>query len=117
MEDMEEQEKKTVDLRDNYPKFKPEMKKTYTILMPTMLPYHFEVLQHVFEQEGYRVEVLENSSRAVIDEGLKHVHNDACFPALCVIGQFIAALKRGKYDLNPTAVLMTPPGGGCLATN
>lgn len=114
---MKDKEKKVVDLTEDYPKFRQEMKSTYTILIPTMLPYHFEVLQHVFELEGYHVEVLTNSSRAVIDEGLKHVHNDACFPALCVVGQFIDALKSGKYDVNHTAVLMTQTGGGCRASN
>lgn len=111
------EEKKTVDYKEEYPKFNWEECDKYTILIPTMLPYHFEVLQHVFETEGYHLEVLTNSSRAVIDEGLKHVHNDACFPALCVIGQFIDALKSGKYDLNHTAVCMTQTGGGCRASN
>ena len=114
---MENTEKKTVDLRDDYPRFKPEMKENYTILIPTMLPYHFEVLEHVFEKNGYHVVLLKNTTRAVIDEGLKHTHNDTCFPALCVIGQFIDALKSGKYDVNRTAVIMTQTGGGCRASN
>ncbi len=114
---MEETQKKTIDYKEDYPKFNWEERDKYTILIPTMLPYHFEVLQHVFETEGYHLEVLTNSSRAVVDEGLKHVHNDACFPALCVIGQFIDALKSGKYDLNHTAVCMTQTGGGCRASN
>ncbi|MBR0340632.1 MAG: 2-hydroxyacyl-CoA dehydratase, partial [Alistipes sp.] len=46
------------------------------------------------------------------DEGLKYVHNDACYPALCVIGQFMCALKSGKYDPDKTAVLITQSGGG-----
>jgi len=110
-------EKPTVDLTDNYPKFDKSRKNEYTILMPTMLPYHFEVLQHVFEMGGYHVVTLKNTSRSVIDEGLKHVHNDACFPLICVVGQFIDALKSGKYDLNHTAVLMSQTGGGCRASN
>ena len=60
---------------------------------------------------------MHNDSRAVIDEGLKHVHNDACFPALCVIGQYVNALKTGEYDLDKTAVLITQSGGGCRASN
>ncbi len=93
------------------------MKKDYTILVPDMLPWHFDLLVHVMRQEGYKVEVLHNDSRAVIDEGLKHVHNDACFPALCVIGQYVNALKTGEYDLDKTAVLITQSGGGCRASN
>ncbi len=111
------QEKNTVDYTDDYPVFTSAMKKDYTILVPDMLPWHFELLIHVMRQEGYRVELLKNDTRAVIDEGLKHVHNDACFPALCVIGQYIDALKSGKYDVDKTAVLITQSGGGCRASN
>ena len=52
-----------------------------------------------------------------IDFGLKYVNNDACYPALIVVGQVLKALKSGKYDLDKTAVLITQTGGGCRATN
>lgn len=109
--------KKTVDYTDGYPTFSPEMKATHTILIPNMLPWHFEIICHVLRQRGYRVELLKNETRAVIDEGLKHVHNDTCYPALCVIGQYIDALKSGNYDLNRTAVMISQSGGGCRASN
>ena len=105
------------DFTCGYPVFTPEMKATHTILIPDMLPWHFDLLVHVMRREGYKVEVLHNEGRAVIDEGLKHVHNDSCFPALCVIGQYLDALKRGKYDPARTAVLITQSGGGCRASN
>ena len=107
----------TVDFSDPYPVFTEEMKKDYTVLIPDMLPWHFELLIHVMRLEGYRVDILHNEGREVIDEGLKHVHNDACFPALCVIGQYINALKSGKYDVDHTAVMITQSGGGCRASN
>ena len=113
----ENEKKKTVDYTDDYPKFAPEMKGTYTILVPDMLPYHFDIIKHIVGRRGYRMEVLKNDSRAVIDEGLKHVHNDTCYPALCVIGQYLDALKSGKYDVNHTAVMITQSGGGCRASN
>ena len=113
----ENEKKKTVDYTDDYPKFTPEMKGTYTILVPDMLPYHFDIIKHIVGRRGYRMEVLKNDSRAVIDEGLKHVHNDTCYPALCVIGQDLDALKSGKYDVNHTAVMITQSGGGCRASN
>ncbi len=112
----ENEKKKTVDYTDDYPKFTPEMKGTYTILVPDMLPYHFDIIKHIVGRRGYRMEVLKNDSRAVIDEGLKHVHNDTCYPALCVIGQYLDALKSGKYDVNHTAVMITQSGGGCRAS-
>ena len=52
-----------------------------------------------------------------VDYGLKYVNNDACYPALIVVGQMMKALKSGDYDLNKTALLITQTGGGCRATN
>lgn len=109
--------KTVVDYRESYPLFTKEMKKDYNILIPDMLPWHFELFAHAIRQEGYRCEVLHNEGRAVIDEGLKHMHNDMCFPALCVLGQYFDALKSGKYDLDKTAVLIIQTGGGCRASN
>ena len=63
------------------------------------------------------MEVLGSGGHAVAQEGLKYVHNDTCYPALLVIGQFINALKSGKYDLDHTALLITQTGGGCRASN
>lgn len=110
-------QKPTADFTRPYPVFTPAMKATHTILIPDMLPWHFDLLVHVMRRSGYRVEVLHNEGRAVIDEGLKHVHNDTCYPALCVIGQYLDALKSGKYDPDHTAVLITQSGGGCRASN
>lgn len=100
-----------------YTVFTEEMKKTHTILVPDMLPIHFKLLIAAFRAEGYKMELLRNDSRSVVDEGLKNVHNDACYPALLVIGQFMDALKSGKYDPDKTALLITQTGGGCRASN
>lgn len=97
--------------------FTPEMKKKHTILVPDMLPIHFKFLCNVFIQAGYKMEHLTNSGRAIIDAGLKYVHNDTCYPALLVIGQFIDALDSGKYDTHKVAALITQTGGGCRASN
>lgn len=97
--------------------FTEEMKQRHTILSPQMAPIHFELLQTGFQMYGYRVEVLPSVDKAAIDEGLKHVHNDACYPAIIVIGQLMKALQSGKYDLNNTSLILTQTGGGCRATN
>lgn len=89
----------------------------YTILAPNMLDIHFSLLINVFGQYGYKVELLKNDGRTVVDEGLKYVHNDTCYPALLVIGQLIDALNTGKYDPNKTALMITQSGGGCRASN
>ncbi len=101
----------------NYPRFTTEMKSTHTILFPQMAPVHFGMIAEIFRQDGYRIEVLENGGPEVAQEGLKYVHNDTCYPALLVIGQFIDALKSGRYDLDTTALLITQTGGGCRASN
>ena len=111
------EEVKTVDYTENYPKWKDEYNSTHKILVPDMLPWHFAIIEELLKQDGYDVEILKNDSRAVIDEGLKHVHNDTCYPCLCVVGQYIDALKSGKYDPDKTAVLITQSGGGCRASN
>ena len=69
-------EEKITDYTNDYPKWDKSMKKTHKILIPDMLSWHFLLIQEVIKLEGYDVEVLKNDSRAVIDEGLKHVHND-----------------------------------------
>ncbi len=98
-------------------KFTPEMKNTHTILIPDMLPIHFGLIMEIFRQSGYKMELLRTATRNVVDEGLKNVHNDTCYPALLVIGQFIDAIKSGKYDPDKTALLISQTGGGCRASN
>ena len=93
------------------------MAKEYTILIPMMCPIHFTLLKNVLINSKYRVELLENAGHSVVEEGLKYVHNDTCYPALLVIGQMIDALKSGKYDVHKTALIITQTGGGCRASN
>ncbi len=101
----------------NYPRFTPEMKKTHTILIPNMAPVQFRILAAAMEYAGYKCELLQNCGSEVAELGLKYVHNDTCYPALLVIGQFLDALNSGKYDLDHTALIITQTGGGCRASN
>jgi len=100
-----------------YPRFTPEMKKTHKILIPNMAPVQFRILAAALRYEGYNVELLGNCGSQVAEQGLKYVHNDTCYPALLVIGQFLDALNSGKYDLEHTALVITQTGGGCRASN
>ncbi|HBM99546.1 MAG TPA: 2-hydroxyglutaryl-CoA dehydratase [Ruminococcus sp.] len=97
--------------------FTKQMKKEYTILMPNMAPIHFRILQKVFTFYGYKSDLLETTGPEIAQTGLKYVHNDTCYPALLVIGQFIQALQSGKYDVHKTALMITQTGGGCRASN
>lgn len=97
--------------------FTEEMRKEYTILIPQMLPIHFALLEKIFNRNGYKMKLLTSTGRQIVDEGLRNVHNDTCYPALLVIGQMLDALKSGEYDLNKTALMITQTGGGCRASN
>lgn len=94
------------------------MKKDYTILVPTMLPMHFELIASVMRANEYNVEVLETKPTLQIAEmGLRYVHNDTCYPAILVIGQFLDAILSGKYDTHKIALIYFQTGGGCRASN
>ena len=97
--------------------FTEEMRKDYTILAPQMSPIHFQFIESALKPEGYNFEVLPAIDTSAIDEGLKYVNNDACYPSILVVGQMMKALTSGKYDLNKTALIITQTGGGCRATN
>lgn len=97
--------------------FTSKMKKTHTILAPQMSPLHFEFIEEATRACGYQLEVLPAIDQKGVEEGLKYVNNDACYPAIIVVGQIISALKSGKYDINHTSVIISQTGGGCRATN
>lgn len=97
--------------------FTKEMKREYTLLMPQMLPIHFSMLARCLEAHGYHVDMLTTRSHQIVDEGLKYVHNDTCYPAVLVIGQLIDAVKTGGYDPHKVGLLITQTGGGCRASN
>lgn len=97
--------------------FTKEMRQKHTILAPQMSPIHFQFIEEAFNASGYRIEVLPSVDKSAVDEGLKYVNNDACYPSIIVTGQLIEALKSGRYDLNNTSVMISQTGGGCRATN
>ena len=97
--------------------FTQEMRDEYTVIMPQMLPVHFAMIESVFRMSGLKAEILHTTHRGIVDEGLKYVHNDTCYPALLVIGQLLDAIKSGKYDPHKIALMITQTGGGCRASN
>ena len=97
--------------------FTKEMRENYTILCPQMSPIHFELLEPAFNAAGYHLVVPDVPARECVDVGLKFVNNDACYPSLIVVGQLMAAVKSGKYDMSKTAILISQTGGGCRASN
>ena len=105
-------------MEEKYVEFTKEMRdEGYTILCPTILPLHFEILINIFRNHGYNIKQLRNQNANVIAEGLRNTHNDTCYPALLVIGQFMDAIENEGYDPHKIALLMTQTGGGCRASN
>lgn len=97
--------------------FTEAMRETHTILIPQMLPIHFQFLETVFAAEGYKAVLLPNVDKEAIDLGLRYVNNDACFPAIVVIGQLLQAVRSGAFDPGKVALAISQTGGGCRATN
>ena len=104
-------------MEKNYVAFTEEMKKDYTILVPPMLPMHFKMIISVLRTYGYTLELLEDTGPHIADMGLKYVHNDTCYPAILMIGEFMNAILSGKYDPHKGAIIMFQTGGGCRASN
>lgn len=97
--------------------FTEQMKKDYTLLIPQMSPIHFQFIEVALQQEGYHAVMLPSVDKNAVEEGLRYVNNDACYPTIVTLGQVISELKSGKYDLDRTAVIMSQTGGQCRASN
>lgn len=97
--------------------FTSQMAENYTILCPQMLDIHFDILVDILRTEGINIEILPDVDSETIDQGLKYVNNDACYPSITVVGQMMKAVNSGKYDTNKIALLMTQTGGACRASN
>ena len=97
--------------------FTKKMRQNHTILVPQMSPVHFQFLEYAFRASGYNLDILPSVDKEAVEEGLKYVNNDACYPSIIVIGQIVEALKSGKYDENNTSVVISQTGGGCRASN
>ena len=87
------------------------------IYAPQMAPIHFPVICAALGAVGWRVELLPEVRPQAIEEGLKHVNNDACYPAIVVIGQLLDALKTHAIDPDHSALLLAQTCGPCRATN
>ncbi len=89
----------------------------YTILMPMLAPFQMPLIEAAGRSQGYRFRMLPHVSKDAIEVGLRHVNNDACYPAIVVIGQLLEALRSEDVDPDRAAVVITQTGGVCRATN
>ncbi len=97
--------------------FTKEMKETHTILSPDIFPIHMGLIKEIFKMYGYKIDILKYRGPEVINTGLQHIHNDMCYPAICMVGQQIYALTCGDYDPKKSALIQFQTGGGCRASN
>lgn len=97
--------------------FTKQMKKEYTIIAPDIFPTHMKLLEELFKMYGYNLFVCHYEGKEVIDTGLKYMHNDMCYPAICSTGQQIYALTCGDFNPDKCALIMFQTGGGCRASN
>ena len=102
---------------NNRVQFTKKMRRDYTILVPNMLPIQLTLLTSIMNNYGYHIEVLDTMGDEIVQQGLKNVHNDTCYPALLVIGQLMDALESGKYNTKKVALMLPQTGGGCRASN
>ena len=111
--------KKDLDRLDyETPEFTKKMvEEGYTILAPQMAREHFRILGPVFHNYGMNIEFLDTVNDKVLDQGLKYVNNDSCYPSITVVGQFMEAVNSGRYDTDKLAIVMTQTGGACRASN
>lgn len=111
------QKPKVSDLGYKQKLFTRQMKKEHTIIVPQMAPIHFQFVKEAFRLSGYNMVLCPAMDKDAIDEGLKYVNNDACYPAIIVVGQLLKILNSGEYDPQNCTVIITQTGGGCRATN
>lgn len=98
-------------MEEKYISFTEKMIKSHKILISTMFPLHLSMVGSVLSTYGYNVEILSNNGREVIEAGHKYAGEDTCYSAVLVIGQFLSALKSGRYDSHRVALLLFCTGG------
>lgn len=91
--------------------------KDKTILAPWFGDFYSPYIPMIAAKMGYKLENLPRSSKQTLDVGLKVMNNEVCYPALLVVGDLIAAVQSGKYELDKIALAMSQTGGQCRATN
>ena len=106
------------ELPEPYPvKFTAGDRKERVVLIPNTSHAFSRIMAAAFAGQGLRTESLELGREDAIRYGKQYVHNDICFPAQMVIGEALAALKSGKYDLDHVAIGMGKYMGDCRLTH
>ena len=109
---------KVGELKDPYQvKFSKRDKKIKTVLVPNTSHAFCRLMSAAFKNEGLKTEPLEMGREEAIALGKRYVHNDICFPAQITVGEALAALRSGKYDVDSVAVATGKYVGDCRLTH
>lgn len=87
------------------------------ILAPYFTEYLTPILPPLCRLLGWDVEVMPQSDAESAELGLKFANNEVCYPATLIVGDFVKALKSGRYDTENVSLVMSQTGGQCRATN
>ena len=82
-----------------------------------MAPIHFPILQSALQSLGFKAKLLPAVRPEAIQLGLRYVNNDACYPAIVVIGQHLDTVLSKDFDKKTSALLIAQTFGQCRATN
>jgi predicted CoA-substrate-specific enzyme activase len=104
-------------LGDPYPVKFTKADRGRILLIPNVSRAFCLVITGCLINQGVRAEPLPMGGKEAIAMGKKYVHNDTCFPAQIIIGEAIAALKSGKYDLDTVAIATGKIMCDCRLTN
>ncbi len=105
-------------LADPYPvKFTKDIIDKKIVLIPNTSHAFCRIMSAAMSKQGLKAVPLEIGREEAIRLGKQYVHNDICFPAQIVIGEALAALRSGKYNVDEVAIGMGKYIGDCRLTH
>ncbi|MDR0829406.1 MAG: 2-hydroxyacyl-CoA dehydratase [Prevotellaceae bacterium] len=100
-----------------YNSFFTKKDRNKTILIPWFTDFLSPFIPAVAKLAGYNFVNCPRTSKTSADIGLQYGNNEVCYPATLILGDLIAEIQSGKYDIDNLAVAITQTGGQCRATN
>jgi predicted nucleotide-binding protein (sugar kinase/HSP70/actin superfamily) len=100
-----------------YNSFFTKKDRNKTILIPWFTDFLSPFIPALAKIVGYNFVNCPKTSKTSADIGLKYGNNEVCYPATLVLGDLIAEIETGKYNIDNLAVAITQTGGQCRATN